>query len=369
MKQADTLFDSHTSNDAVKVIQLDSFVPAFVEPRLTNAELQRRFSTFLLASKAKRGAFRAALNTSEEQIALKSPLFISSNDASGKETTETDKQCIEKTQKLMLLEEYRNSQAVSNIKGFPKVYGLGYINDCPVIVSEYIEGVTLAKAIDHNLPRNESSIDPYVAATIVQTATAILLNARCLDGSFIHRDLSPRNIIIKTDKRTLKEQLAQGVFDLRLVDMGSATYRVPESPFRTVKQGIWRFGTAEYAAPEMLTRDIEGIAAKRYSETIDTYALCSILYLMLAGKAPFQLAMRISESPYLIKTKEEPAHVTLPKASETLLQLATKGITAKQKNRYLVDELYSALESWRKSYAKTNGIKSCPPPEQFCLAR
>lgn len=363
MNQADAHFGTQAQNEAVAVISLEKFVPAFVEPDLTAADIQRKFSTFLLANRAKSGSFQAALNTSEEQFALKSPLFLSGNASISDSTDETDRHCVEETQRIMLLEEYRNSQAVSNVKGFPKVYGLGYSNSYPVMVSEYIKGTTLAKAIDDNLPKNEygTAIDPYVAATIVQTATAILLNARCLDGTFVHRDLSPRNIIIKTDERSLSEQLEQSIFDLRLVDMGSASYQVPESPFKTVKQGIWSFGTTEYAAPEMLTRDVEGIAAKRYSETIDTYALCSILYLLATGKTPFELASRISESPYLIKNKEQPAKTQVPESAAKLLQLAEKGITAKQKDRYLVIELYNALDAWRKSYAKENGLRNCPP--------
>lgn len=372
MKQADTGFAAHASTEKhIEVISLDSFIPSSIEPGASAADMQRKFSTFLLASKENSSAFCAALNASEERYALKSPLFLKRNapGSSLEDSPSADRACIEKAQRQLLLDEYRNTLAVSNIKGFPKVYGLGQADNCPIMVTEYIEGITLANALSL-LPHNGKGqgIAPYVAATIIQTATAILLNARCLDGTFVHRDLSPRNIIIRTEKDSLDAQLKKAIYDLRLVDMGSAVYRTAESPYQTTDHGIWRFGTAEYAAPEMLTRDVEGIEAKRYSETIDTYALCSILYMMIAGKTPYGLAARIDKSPYLVKTKEAPAACEVAPECAELLRLATEGITARQNDRYDLAGLYEALDAWRHTYAQENGLESCPPPEQFCLA-
>ncbi len=332
----------------VRVVTFDRFTPAFVDPGLTAEGLQRKFGTFLLANARSNRSVQLALSTDGNRYVLKSPLFANDGDTGGP----LGKKHLEETLKLMLLEEYRNAQAVSNVKGFPYVYGIGSLRGFPVIVSEHISGTTLAEVLDR-LPRNTEGrgMSSLIAANIVQAATKALLNAQCLDGAFVHRDLSPRNIIIKTDERPLGEQVGSGIFDIRLVDMGSATYCLPTSPFATIKHGIWRFGTAEYAAPEMLTKDVEGIVSKRHSETIDTYALCSILYLLLTGGTPFSLFTRPNSSPYLVKTKEVPRIPAVAPESETLLQLAISGITAQQENRYSVRALYQTLESWRASHA------------------
>ena len=92
----------------------------------------------------------------------------------------------------------------------------------------------------------------------------------------------------------------------------------------------------------MLTRDVEGIDELRHSETIDTYTLCSIMHLLLTLETPYQLASRINESPYLVKTKEEPQikpNVPVGK----LLKLADRGIKPDQKERFSVRGLYKEL--------------------------
>ncbi len=348
MKQASVLFGKPVScKTGVRVITLERFTPAFVDPGLTTEDLQRKFGTFLLTGAERNCCLQEGFSAESKIYALKSPLFANDRNVDGGLV----KRYLEEAQRIMLLEEYRSALAVSNVKGFPRVYGIGYSGGFPVIVLEYINGTSLTEALDE-LPLNDegTGVSPSVAANIIQTATKILLNVQCLDGTFVHRDLSPRNILIKTDEHPLYEQVDQEVFDLRLVDMGSATYRIGTAPSSTIKHGIWRFGTAEYAAPEMLTRDIEGIEAKRYSETIDTYALCSILYLLLTGEPPFSLFKRVNSSPYLIKTKEEPRKLAVAPRCDTLLQLAIDGITAQQERRYSLRSLYQALSSWNKSH-------------------
>ena len=158
----------------------------------------------------------------------------------------------------------------------------------------------------------------------------------------MHRDLSPRNIIIRTERASLQQQVDSCCFDICLVDLGSASYIETDSPFTTTQYGIWRYGTIEYAPPEMLTRDVEGIEELRHSETIDTYALCSIVHLLLTLETPYQLASRINDSPYLVKMKEEPKiDPNVPVCK--LLKLADRGIKANQEERFSVRELYKEL--------------------------
>ena len=338
------------SSQQTTVLSLDSFTPAFINPSYTKDETDRRFMTFFLDNDSKcpdSMVFRKARNTANEYCALKSPLFYkgSPEERLLKASPEETAHLLRETQKLITLEEYRSSLAVSHLKGFPKMFGLGKAKDEPVIVREYVEGPTLGASIEA-LPRAGTEpcagIEPATVASIAKSILKALLNAKSLDGSFIHRDLSPRNIVFRTDKRSLQEQIDSNQYDVCLVDLGSSSYVEANDPFATAQYGIWRFGTIEYAPPEMLTRDVEGVDEMRHSETIDTYALCSIMHLLLTLKTPYRLAARISDSPYLIKTKEQPLTGSDPSACD-LLKLANKGITPKQEDRFTVSELYDEL--------------------------
>lgn len=225
------------------------------------------------------------------------------------------------------------------------MFGLGHAKGKPVIVREYVKGITLAAATDL-LPHVDigtfTGIEPITVAAIAKAVLKTLLNAQSLEGTFVHRDLSPRNIIIRTDRASLQQQVDSCCFDICLVDLGSASYIEANSPFTTAQYGIWRFGTIEYAPPEMLTRDVEGIEKLRHSETIDTYALCSIMHLLLTFETPYQLASRINKSPYLVKTKEEP-QIKPDVPVGKLLKLADMGIKPYQEERFSVRGLHKEL--------------------------
>ena len=340
---------NNQSEQRVPILSLDSFTPAFVDPNHTKEETSRRFMTFFLENENQYSTsmvLRKAYNTLNECYALKSPLFYED----GIEAMEYKNpppetlQKYDKVQKLTL-EEYRSSLAVSHLKGFPRVFGLGHAKGKPVIVREYVKGITLAAATDL-LPHVDigtfAGIEPITVAAIAKAVLKTLLNAQSLEGTFVHRDLSPRNIIIRTDRASLQQQVDSCCFDICLVDLGSASYIEANSPFTTAQYGIWRFGTIEYAPPEMLTRDVEGIEKLRHSETIDTYALCSIMHLLLTLKTPYQLASRINESPYLVKMKEEP-RIKPDAPVGKLLKLADLGIKPYQEERFSVRGLHKEL--------------------------
>lgn len=341
---------NNRSEQRVSILSLDSFTPAFVDPNRTKEETSRRFMTFFLENENQYSTsmvLRKAYNTLDECYALKSPLFYEDGIEAMEYKNPPPKRCKNTTRfkKKLTLEEYRSSLAVSHLKGFPRVFGLGHAKGKPVIVREYVKGITLAAATDL-LPHVDigtfTGIEPITVAAIAKAVLKTLLNAQSLEGTFVHRDLSPRNIIIRTDRASLQQQVDSCCFDICLVDLGSASYIEANSPFTTAQYGIWRFGTIEYAPPEMLTRDVEGIEKLRHSETIDTYALCSIMHLLLTLETPYQLASRINKSPYLVKTKEEP-QIKPDVPVGKLLKLADMGIKPYQEERFSVRGLHEEL--------------------------
>ena len=129
---------------------------------------------------------RKAYNTLNECVALKSPLFHEDGikEIKYKETSQEALQRYEEVQTLLTMEEFRSSLAVSHLKGFPRIFGLGNAKGKPIIVREYVEGVTLAATIDL-LPHVDLDacigIEPITVAAIAKAVLKILLNAQSLE--------------------------------------------------------------------------------------------------------------------------------------------------------------------------------------------
>lgn len=144
MDSADLCFGFNSqSEQRVSILSLDSFTPAFVDPNCTKEETSRRFLTFFLENKASYPScmvLRKAYNTLNECVALKSPLFHEDGikEMEYKETSQEALQRYEEVQTLLTLEEFRNSLAVSHLKGFPRMFGLGNAKGKPSATSRLL---------------------------------------------------------------------------------------------------------------------------------------------------------------------------------------------------------------------------------------
>lgn len=296
-----------------RLIELDSFdTAAAVEPG-EEAQTKRRFMTLLVDASVSgdpaRARVRKAYNTEGETFAVKS-LFPLVGPAAGVPEGMPDETL--RALASAFFEEYRNLFAVSNLKGFPKVYGYGFSGRAPVMVMEWIEGPNLLEAhplLPHATPLGPepAGVEANAVAAIGEAAASALAQTTCLDSTFVHRDISPRNILFDASSRSVAEQVADGSYDVRIVDLESSCI-VRQAPTTfTMRSNIWRHGTPEYAAPEMLTNDIEGVERLRLSPSVDVYALCSVLYELYAGRTPYDVASRPLESPYRIKMAGAPA--------------------------------------------------------------
>lgn len=143
---------------------------------------------------------------------------------------------------------------------------------------------------------------------------------------FVHRDISPANIMVRTARLPLDRQLAEGTFDLCLIDFGSSLALEPASAVAgtggkesfTERYATLRRATVAYAPPEMLTDDITDLRVLRMSPEIDVYAAASTVYELIAGVAPYEVAPGASgtsgsrkktrdiASPYRLKMDTRP---------------------------------------------------------------
>jgi len=104
--------------------------------------------------------------------------------------------------------------------------------------------------------------------------------------------------MVRTARLPLDRQLAEGTFDLCLIDFGSSLALEPASAVAgtggkasfTERYATLRRATVAYAPPEMLTDDIPDLRTLRMSPAIDVYAAASTVYELIAGVAPYEVA-------------------------------------------------------------------------------
>lgn len=335
-----------------KLIRLDTFDTAVAVDPSAEDDAKRRFMTLILQTAHRNngniGHVLRATNTSGEVFAVK--LLKDNAILSGQAPDRSAEQsAAHLASTAALFEEYRHLCTVSHLRGFPRVYGYGSCEDDPLILMEWVEGTSLKQALPL-LPHDASGgLATQMVAAVGNAVLRALLMTQGLVNPVIHRDLSPANIMFRTTSRTLEQQIADCSFDPCLIDMGSATMALGDDTI-TRRADIWRFATPAYAAPEMLTQDIEGIAALRRSPAIDVYALSSILYQLYSGRKPFDFESTdaaATGSFYLVKTKTKPAPLE-PRCEgdEALVQIIMKGLSVEQCDRPTEQQMLEVLSAY-----------------------
>lgn len=332
-----------TYDTDMNIIALSPFEPNAMFATSEDPDTIRRFTTLLDCGAVGGGShhLRKVANTEGETFALKTLWPLDSREGNGPAVTPSGIKT--------LTEEYRNLAAVSLLSGFAKTYGYGYTGNTPAILMEWIEGLPLRDAVaELTDPAEGGRIPANTVAAIGKRLGEVLLGAQKLDAPFAHRDISLRNIIIRTTRRPLAQQIAHCSFDLCLVDLGSSSIKRSDPSF-TMSTGIWRNGTPEFAPPEMLSNDIPELAPLRTSPSIDTYELCSVLYTLYAGHTPYRLNEHMGHSPYLYKIEHEPEplEARVP-GDQKLVDIIMSGIRNEQSQRAPLSTVTGKLDAWIK---------------------
>ena len=246
-------------------------------------------------------------------------------------------------------EEFVLMSRLSSFKQFPKVYGYGTIEGDPVILMEWIEGTSFEHLIEFE--RSLEGWTRFSAQDIAVLGCGLFGVLEVLEEhgkGFVHRDLSPANVIWRTSEVDAEAQMASRELDICLVDFGSSILDVPLGGACGTTASSLRGTTAEYAPPEMLTDDLPDVQAMRGSSKVDVYAACSILYEMLQGDTPFRL---YDVGPYdcaRFKADNAPCGESEPSslAAEVLLGVIKCGFAAEQDRRPSATAMHSALQEF-----------------------
>ena len=331
----------------MQIIEFDSFETAFpVQPGKESA-VKRRFMTLFTQDDehAQVGGTSYVCKASSftgEQFAVKR-LLASAGIPQGANLTPEDTARITQGHAAAFYEEYKNQLLVSRMRGFPKLYGYGMIGDDPAIVMEWVEGVSVRDIARTHAERGEV-VPVKTIAALGASVLEVLDTAGRLDSTLVHRDISPANIMVRTDEATVEEQAERGFFDVCLIDFGSASADTAQDASFTMVSHVWRNGTPEYAPPEMLTQDIPHIDRLRKSQAIDVFALCSVLYELYVGHTPWRVGEHSELSPFRIKTERAPESVTLrDSGDEPFVEALLSGLEVDQKQRPSVQQLLAVL--------------------------
>lgn len=208
------------------------------------------------------------------------------------------------------LAKFRNTPAIVSVLDFFKDNGTAYL------VMNYIDGMTLRKLLEYSGGR----ITVEEALKIIEPIMLALKEIH--ESGFIHRDISPDNIMISN--------ISNRVY---LIDFGTARANSAEED-----KTISVFKKSGYTPPEQLrTKGKQG-------PWTDIYALCGTIYRCITGIKPLDVTDRLFGEE--LKRPSEYGFQIAPEIEDAIM----KGLEIHNEDRFqTMDELYNAIyksEAW-----------------------
>ena len=197
-----------------------------------------------------------------------------------------------------------NHPNILTIHEFPEIDGQH------IIVSEFVDGVTLRSALDRNV------IDLSKGLDIVAQVASALVAAHA--AGVVHRDLKPTNIMIRPDGY------------VKVIDFGLA--KLTERSARSKSQGTsWTqpgsvLGTVGYMSPEQARGD-------DLDERSDIWSLGVVLYEIVARHPPFE---GDTDHHVIVSILDDPPR-PIPDAQKLpsgLIPIITRALTKNRNQRY-----------------------------------
>ncbi len=343
--------ENSTMQQQRKIIKVDEIEFPFSIP---TEKLIRNFATLLVDGNERgHGGFGQIFHVytvKGDSLALKKMLLPERSNFVTDETYERELS----SRTRAFREEYETLCKLSSFRGFVKVHAYGLVEGTPAIVMEWVEGVSLSNAISElSVDASGTRMGALTVARIGRDIFHLLSRLEYQTELFVHRDISPANIMVRTHEKSLEQQAKEGAFDLCFIDFGSAaTMRQTDGSF-TVYTNILRGATADYAPPEMLTNDLPNLAELRMSTKIDVYAACSVLYFLLCGKKPFDLSGENGYySEFLLKMEKKPQDCGFAQGTieRELANIIMQGIQPLQSDRPSSYALYRMLDYYVDQY-------------------
>ena len=207
------------------------------------------------------------------------------------------------------------------------------------IVMEYVEGGTLEKYC-----KPDNLLDPQIVAEIVFKCVRALAFANT--QGLIHRDIKPGNILYKSGS------------DIKVGDFGAALNRVSD------KTQVAAVGSPLYMAPEILT------GAKATVQS-DIYALGMVMYMLLAGRAPFEASNAASLAYQIVNHDPDPPSRFRPDLSAPMEDIVKQAMARDISRRYQSWEDFGKdlADLWQGEQSPQQNKSEVSDTEQFSLLK
>jgi tRNA A-37 threonylcarbamoyl transferase component Bud32 len=219
----------------------------------------------------------------------------------------------------------REARSVAQLRHPPivSVHEVGQSDGVPYLVSDLVEGVTLADLLSGRRPGFRE------AAELVATIAEALHFAH--ERGVVHRDVKPSNIMLGEDGRPC------------VMDFGLAKREAGEITMTVEGQVL---GTPAYVPPEQARGESHATDGRG-----DTYSLGVVLYQMLTGELPFCGTTRMLLHQVLHDEPRPPRRLNdrIPRNLETI---TLKAMAKEPGRRYATArELADDLRRWQKGEA------------------
>jgi eukaryotic-like serine/threonine-protein kinase len=224
----------------------------------------------------------------------------------------------------------REARAISSLNHphICQLYDIGSQNGAGYLVTEFLEGETLAERLRKGaLPLNET--------LKIGIALAEALTVAHRQG-IVHRDLKPGNIMLTRGGAKLMDfGLAKSAG--AGVPAGAGTSSAPllsaaptmseASPFSPLTTAGAMIGTIQYMSPEQ-------IQGKEADARSDLFALGAVLYEMITGARPFGGKSQISVANAILENEPEPISVLQPLTPPALEHIVTTCLAKNADDRF-----------------------------------
>jgi serine/threonine protein kinase len=184
--------------------------------------------------------------------------------------------------------------------------------DIPYIVMEYVDG--------------SESISAYVFRERLGTRETVDAFLQACDAvgfahreGYVHRDIKPPNILVDRHGR------------VKVIDFGVARAIAVDNAAVTIRTETGQLvGTMQYMSPEQFIADPRGIDART-----DVYALCAVLYELLANMQPHDLrGLPVHEAARLVcETEPKDIRECISRFDEQLGAIIMDGLSRKKSQR------------------------------------
>lgn len=189
-----------------------------------------------------------------------------------------------------------------------QVYDVAEQEGIYYFVMEYVAGATVAKTLQSEGPMSEKR------AMKIVSDVADALEEAWDKGSLVHRNISPRNIMVDADGSVKLSDLGLA----KLADFLSISDEASKAQFR---------GLYNYISPEQSLRT-------RLDCRSDMYSLGACLYHMVTGEMPFEIYTPSQIMQSITKETIPSPRDIKPSLSQGIVRLITRLMMKDPKNRY-----------------------------------